>query len=74
MSLLSDKVLAAGRPYLGPATENFFTRQCKAHLKTELVDLTQPQLKELAKWVEVGAGLIMDRAKAAEVANKIASL
>ena len=74
MSLISDKVLAVSRPYFGPATESFFTRQCKAHLKTELTDLTQPQLKDLAKWVEIGAGLIMDPAKAVEVAHKIAAL
>ncbi len=71
---LCEQVLAVSKPYLGPATESFLSRQCKSHLKTELTDLTASQLKDLAKWVEVGAGLVMDQAKAVELAKKVASL
>jgi len=74
MSVASDKVIAIGKTYFGPATESFLSRQCKSHLKMELKDLTPADLKTLANWVEVGAGLIMDQAKAAEVARKIAAI
>lgn len=71
MSAISEQVLAISKVYLGPAAEPFLDRQCKAHLKTELNALTGAQVKDLAKWVEVGAGLIMDAAKAAALAKKI---
>ena len=74
MTPIAEKAMALSRPYLGPATESFLSRQCKSHLKTELAAVTQPQMKELAKWVEVGAGLIMDPVKAAELGKKIAAL
>lgn len=74
MSVLSDKIIAVSKPYFGPATEAFLARQCKGHLSTEVTALSQGQLKELAKWVETSAALIMDAAKASEVAKKIAAL
>ncbi len=74
MSATSDKVIGLSKPYFGPATESFLARQCKSHLKIELQDLGPTQTKELAKWVELGAGLIMDQAKGTELARKIASL
>jgi hypothetical protein len=74
MSALSEKVLALSKPYFGPATESFLTRQCKSHLNVEVANLTQSNLKELAKWVENSGSLIMDAAKAAEIAKKIAAL
>ena len=73
MSVTSDKVIAVSKPYFGPATESFLARQCKSHLKMELNDLGPTHLKDLAKWVELGAGLIMDPAKATEVARKISA-
>lgn len=74
MTAIAQKVVAISQPYLGPATESFLARQCKSHLKTDLAAVTQSQMKELAKWVEVSAGLIMDSAKAAELARKLAAL
>jgi len=74
MSAVSDKVVALSKPYFGPATESFIARQCKGHLNIEIGDLAQSNLKDLAKWVESSGALIMDPAKAAEVAKKIASL
>jgi len=73
MSALSDQVLAISKPYLGPAAESFLGRQCKAHLKVDFQQLNSGHLKDLARWVEVGAALIMDQAKAVEVAKKIAA-
>ncbi len=74
MSATSDKVLALSKPYLGPATESFLERQCQSHLNVEMSALQSSHLKELAKWVETGAALIMDAAKAAELGKKIAAL
>jgi hypothetical protein len=74
MSATSDKVTAVSKTYLGPAAESFLTRQCRGHLHIELSALEQSHLKELAKWVEVGAALVMDAGKAAELSKKIASL
>ena len=74
MSATSDKVLAVSKPYLGPAAESFLTRQCQGHLHVELAALEPSHLKDLAKWVEVGAKLVMDGAKAADLSKKIAAL
>jgi hypothetical protein len=74
MSEVSDKVIEISKAYLGPATESFLSRQCKEHLKVELENLTAANLKDLAKWVGVGAALIMDRAKATQLAEKISSI
>jgi hypothetical protein len=74
MSAISDKVIAISKPYFGPATESFLNRQCTGHLKIGVADLNPTHLKELAKWVESSGALLMDAAKAAEVAGKIAKL
>ena len=74
MSATSNKVVALSKPYFGPATESFLARQCKAHLQIEFADLQESQLKELAKWVEIGGGLIMDAAKATAISKAIAEL
>ena len=74
MSTLSDEIVNISKVYLGPAAESFLSRQCKSHLKTDLSAVTSSQLKDLSKWVEVGAGLIMDPAKAAVLAKKIGGL
>ena len=74
MSAISDKVIAISKPYFGPATESFLSRQCKGHLKIDVAELNESHLKDLARWVESSGALIMDAAKAAEVATKIAKL
>jgi hypothetical protein len=74
MSVTSEKIVTLSKPYFGPATEQFLARQCKSHLKIELADLGPTHLKDLSKWVELGAGLIMDPAKGKELANKIATI
>jgi len=71
---LYDKAVAVSKPYLGPATESFLDRQCKTRLKIEPAVLMTAQLAELSKWVGIGAGLIMDQAKANELSKKIAAL
>jgi hypothetical protein len=71
MSVLSEKIVVLSKPYLGPATESFLTRQCSVHLKIDLAAIAGSHLAELAKWVENAASLIMDAAKATELAKKI---
>jgi hypothetical protein len=71
MSALSDKVVGLSKPYLGPATESFLARQCSTHLKIDIATLGSSHLPDLAKWVENSGSLIMDAAKAAELAKKI---
>jgi hypothetical protein len=74
LTALAEKVIAISKPYFGPATESFLSRQCKGHLKVDVGELTPAHLPELAKWVATSAALIMDQAKATEVANKISKL
>jgi hypothetical protein len=71
MSALSDKVITLSKPYLGPATESFLSRQCSVHLKIEIGTLGAGHLQDLAKWVENSGALIMDSTKATELAKKI---
>ncbi len=74
MATTYEKVVAVAKTYLGPATESFITRQCRSHLKKEPAQLMSADLAALAKWVEVGAGLVMDPGKATELAKKVAAL
>jgi hypothetical protein len=74
MSAISEKVIAISKPYFGPATESFLERQCKGHLNIHVDALAAAHMTELAKWVEASGALLMDAAKAAEVAGKIAKV
>ncbi|GAC1636127.1 MAG: hypothetical protein NVS9B14_14360 [Candidatus Acidiferrum sp.] len=74
MSDVSDTVINVSKVYLGPAAESFLSRQCTAHLKVEFAALNGGQLKMLAERVEKSAAPIMDPAKAAELAKKIAAI
>lgn len=75
MSSLSEKILEIATPYLGPAAKVFLDRQCKAHLGGLAFDnVDSRNLPELSKWVNISAGLIIDKAKAKELADKIAAL
>ena len=74
MSVITNKVIAVSKPYLGPATEAFLGRQCKLFLKIEMDALSSTHLKELADCFEVGGRAIMEPAKATELAKKIAAL
>lgn len=69
-----EKVVSVSKIYLGPATEAFIARQCKAHLKKEAAELAAADLVNLAKWLEIGAGLLMDQGKASELARKVKTL
>jgi hypothetical protein len=66
-----EKVVATSKNYLGPATESFLSRQCKSHLKKQPDELMTSDLEALAMWIEIGAGLVMDKGKATELAGKV---
>ncbi|HEY8490006.1 MAG TPA: hypothetical protein VIO14_03340 [Dehalococcoidia bacterium] len=74
MSSLYEQVIGVAKPYLGLVTEQFVARQCTAHLKVQPQALTPAQIPELAKWVEISGALVMDKAKAAELKEKILKL
>jgi hypothetical protein len=70
-----EKVVSVSKVYLGPAAEAFISRQCKSHLKKEPTELAGGDLAALAKWVEIGAGLLMDDpAKVTQLAAKVRTL
>jgi hypothetical protein len=70
---LYEQVVGISKPYLGPAAEQFVARQCKL-LRIEAPALANDNLLALAKWMEVGAKLVMDEAKAKELASKVKAL
>lgn len=74
MSALSDQVLGLATPYLGPAAKQFLERQCKAHCGVDFADLAAANIPELAKWINISAGLVIDKAKAEELSNKVLAL
>ncbi len=75
MSIVSKKVLAITIDYIGPSSEMFLQRQATHHLNgIKFDDLDRQHLPELAKWVKVSAGLLIDKNRAAELSDKIAKL
>lgn len=70
---LYEQVVGISKPYLGPAAEQFIARQCKL-LRIEAPSLANENLAALAKWMEVGAKLVMDEGKAKELASKVKAL
>ena len=65
----------AGSELLGPAARTFLERQTRSHLGgLDLNNLKKAHLPELAKWVEISAGLHIDKTKAKELAEQMARL
>jgi hypothetical protein len=69
-----ESVLAIAKTYLGPAAESFLKRQLQVGMQLEAAQLTKAHFKELAKWLEVAACRFIERAKAEEMAKRIAIL
>jgi hypothetical protein len=69
-----DALLAVAKAYLGPAAESFLARQCQLVLKIDARLIAKAQFKDLAYVVEVAAVRYLDRAKAEEMAKRIAAL
>lgn len=74
MSTLSQQIVELSKDYLGPAAQRFIERQITQHLKKEMNSLEPKDLEELAKWVNISAGLLIDKTKAQELADKIKKL
>jgi hypothetical protein len=75
MSDLSNKVAAIAVGYLGPAAHIFLERQTKMHLEgLAFTDLEKKHLHSLQYWVRISAGLMLDKEKAQEFADRIGSL
>ena len=75
MSDLSEKTLSVAVHYLGPAAKVFLDRQTRAHMQGLAFEtLEKKHLPELSKWVVISASLVIDKAKAAELGDKIGRL
>jgi len=71
---LYQQVINLSKDYLGPAAQRFIDRQVTQHLKKELGSLTPSDLGDLAKWINVSAGLLIDKSKAQELSDKVKNL
>jgi hypothetical protein len=72
MSDLSDRVLRLTTYYIGPASVRFLERQTNSHMNgLKFAELEKKHLPELAKWVSISGGLLIDKAKAEELSKKI---
>ena len=67
-----QEITALSTPFLGPAAEQFITRQCTLHLRIEPAALAKQHLAELARCVEVAGVRYMVETKAKELATRIA--
>jgi len=75
VSELSEKVLKLTFDYIGPASPAFLERQTTTHMTNlKFVDLEKKHLPELSKWVNISGSLLIDKARAKELADKIAML
>ena len=75
MSKLSEQVTAIAIVYLGPAAHVFLERQAKTHLDgLQFANLEREHMAHLQYWVKISAGLVIDKAKAGELADRIGKL
>ena len=69
---LSERIVKLSICYLGPAANRFLERQAAAHMNgLKFSDLKKEHLPELAKWVNISAGLLIDKSRAKELSDKI---
>jgi hypothetical protein len=62
------------KPYFGQMTDRFLNRQISAHVGKSPYTISVSDKKDLAKWVRISAGLLLDEETAARLAEKILSL
>lgn len=75
MTDLSDKVLKLTATYIGPASQKFLERQTVSHMDGLAFNMLEKKhLPDLAKWVNTSAGLLINPAKAKELADKISAI
>lgn len=69
MSTCSDEAVSITQKFLGPSSKTFLERQTRSHMNgLDLNNLERAHLPELAKWVQISAGLLIEKPKAAELA------
>jgi hypothetical protein len=72
VSQYSEEAIKVTKKYLGPAARSFLERQTRSHMNgLDLNDLDRSQIADLARWVETSAGLLIDKAKAKELASAL---
>ena len=75
MSSYSDEAIKVTQKYLGPSSKTFLERQTRSHMNgLDLNNLDRGHLADLAKWVEISAGLLLDKPKAKELASLLAKI
>jgi len=71
---LTKRIISVAEDYLGPSAERFIARQITTHLNIEVGAFSVDKLGELSQWVELSASLLIEKAKAKELAEKILTL
>lgn len=74
MSQVANKAIEIAARYMGDGGEGFIRRQCSAHLNINIESLSPKHIPELAKWVGISAGLVMDKAQVERFKKEILSL
>lgn len=69
-----DQVFESLKPYFGQMTARFLNRQITAHVGKSPHTISSSDKKELAKWVKISAGLLLDEETAARLADTILTL
>jgi hypothetical protein len=65
-SPLYNEVVEVTQDFLGPASEQFITRQIKAHLNKDPDQLKAEDLEELARWIKVAIALLTEDGETVE--------
>ena len=68
---LREDVLKILSSDMGPAATAFLDRQCKSRLQKDAAALNKSDLDALAKWVEIGAALVLSQPVAKKMAGQI---
>ncbi|MBL4693817.1 hypothetical protein JKY72_00410 [Candidatus Gracilibacteria bacterium] len=74
MNELTKKVIAITIEDLGPAAERLVLRQIRSHLKKDPADLTVADLPELAKWIELSAGMLINVETGKAMADRVRTM
>ena len=69
-----NKVFKECEIYFKENTKEFLDRQIEAHLFKNPDNLDYPDKAELAKWINISAGLIFNKDTARELSDRILSL
>lgn len=73
-SALVKQAAAMTEAYMEPGAGRFINRQITAHLGATPEQFDTSKLAQLAKWVELSASLLIDKAKAKTLASQIRHL